>query len=100
MLGLQVGSLSEDILYWGAPESMTAANMPRPAYVVQTINKTSDLAASVAAALASGALALQQTSNGTDNTAYINDLIATAEGLYESVRIRRPLCDPAQHQGS
>lgn len=32
----QVGNLTTMVDWWGPPEAMTEANMPRPAYIVRT----------------------------------------------------------------
>lgn len=77
--------MTTDIDYWGAPESMTADNMPRPAYLVQTADGASDLAGSLVGAFVSSSLAIRQ-SNSSDATAYADRLLQTATGLYNEVR--------------
>lgn len=86
----QVGNMTTDIDYWGAPESMTADNMPRPAYLVQTADGASDLAGSLVGAFVSSSLAIRQ-SNSSDATAYADRLLQTATGLYNEAKA---------HQGS
>ena len=45
-----------DHSYWGRPEDLDAADVPRPAYVINATLPGSDMAGSVAAALASASL--------------------------------------------
>jgi len=44
------------------PEDMTSTNMPRPAYAVTSSGGGSDLAGSMVAAFAAGAIAFKQSS--------------------------------------
>ncbi|KAK9821120.1 hypothetical protein WJX81_000795 [Elliptochloris bilobata] len=48
----QVGDMEEDHGFWGRPEDMLAADLRRPAFVVNATHPGSDLAAQAAAALA------------------------------------------------
>ena len=41
--------------YWGRPEDMEAAGVPRPSYVINATHPGSDMAAQAAAALAAAA---------------------------------------------
>ena len=44
--------MDTDHKYWGRPEDMEAAGVPRPAYVINATHPGTDMAASGAAALA------------------------------------------------
>ena len=79
----QVGNLTLDHDFWGPPEYMTAANMPRPAYVVETSSGASDLAGSMAGALAASSMAVRKF--GSDPSAADGYLTAAAN-LYNAVR--------------
>ena len=52
---LQVGHMQTDHDYWGRPEDMEAAGVPRPSYVINATRPGSDMAAQAAAALAAAA---------------------------------------------
>lgn len=79
----QVGNLTQDIKYWGAPENMTATNMKRPAYIVRTADGASDLAGSMVGALASTAIAWQKYGN---DSAYVDRLMKGAVALYKDAK--------------
>ncbi|KAK9785110.1 hypothetical protein WJX73_006875 [Symbiochloris irregularis] len=81
----QVGNLTEDIGFWGTPESLTAENMPRPAYTVRTRDGASDLASSLAAAFVAGSLALRADST-PDAGSYADQLMANAKALYTEAK--------------
>lgn len=53
---LQVGNMDADHEYWGRPEDMEAAGVPRPAYVIDKAHPGSDMAGMVAAGLASASM--------------------------------------------
>ena len=78
-----MGNLTLDHAFWGPPEYMTAANMPRPAYVVESTTGASDLAGSMAAALAASAMAVSK--YGSNATA-VDSYLAAAASLYNAVR--------------
>ena len=80
---VQVGNMTLDAAFWGPPEQMTAATMPRPAYVVETSSGASDLAGSMAGALAASAMAVRQYGNNASaHDAYLSAAVA----LYNAVQ--------------
>ena len=78
-----MGNLTLDHAFYGPPEVLTDANMPRPAYVAETAAGASDLAGSMAGALAASAMVVKQ--YGNDATR-VDSYLAAAAQLYEAVR--------------
>lgn len=74
-----MGNLTTDVNYWGPPEAMTEARERRPVYAVNTAAGASDLAGSMAGALAAGSVVWR--SLGADAT-YADGLLAGAKELY------------------
>jgi len=70
----QVGDPGADHAFWGPPELMT---MNRPTYTCDSSNKCSEVAASMAAALASGSIVFK------DDATYSNKLLDKAKKIYK-----------------
>ncbi len=72
----QVGDPYADHSYWGAPENMA---MSRPAYAVTASNPGSEVTAETAAAMAATSIVMRE----AGQTALADELIASAEKLFE-----------------
>lgn len=73
----QVGNLTTDVAFWGPPEAMTEQHERRPVYVVNTASGASDLAGSMAGALAAASVAWR-----SPNATYADELLGGARELY------------------
>ncbi|KAH9505729.1 hypothetical protein Btru_055642 [Bulinus truncatus] len=79
---VQVGDPNADHAWWGRPEDMT---MSRPCWVVNTTVRGSDIAAGMAAALAAGSIAF----NDSGDSDYSKQLLSAAVSLYTFARAHR-----------
>ena len=88
----QVGNLTLDHAFYGPPEALNEVLMPRPAYVAETASGASDLAGSMAGALAASAMVVKQYGSAED-APKVTKYLAAAQQLYEAV------CLAMQHAG-
>ena len=86
-----MGNLTLDHAFYGPPEALTEGLYPRPAYVAETASGASDLAGSMAGALAASAMVVKQYGSAAD-APKVTKYLAAAQRLYDAVCLLTAAC--------